>query len=77
MKVIERIADSLIRQVLTIDELQFGFVPGSRCYSCHPPAAGEISDGRQTYLYGFLGHREGVRQSSSESDLVSNEKDWC
>ena len=28
MKVIKRIADSLIRQVVTIDELQFGFVPG-------------------------------------------------
>ena len=28
MKVIERIADSLIRQVVTIDESQFGFVPG-------------------------------------------------
>ena len=29
MKVIERIADSLIRQVLTIDESQFEFVPGN------------------------------------------------
>ena len=28
MKVIERIADSLIRQLVTIDESQFGFVPG-------------------------------------------------
>ena len=28
MKVIERIADSLIRQVVTIDESQFGFVLG-------------------------------------------------
>ena len=27
MKVIERIADSLIRQVVTIDESQFGFIP--------------------------------------------------
>ena len=28
MKVIERIADSLIRQMVSIDESQFGFVPG-------------------------------------------------
>ena len=28
MKVIERIADSLIRQVVTIDEKQFWFFPG-------------------------------------------------
>ena len=29
MKVFKWIADSLIRQVLTIDESQFGFIPGS------------------------------------------------
>ena len=29
IKVTERIADSLNRQVVTIDESQFGFVPGS------------------------------------------------
>ena len=29
MKVIERIADSLVRQIVAIDESQFGFVPGS------------------------------------------------
>ena len=28
MKVIERIADSLIQQMVSIDESQFGFVPG-------------------------------------------------
>ena len=28
MKVIEKIADSLIRQVVTIDEYQIGFFPG-------------------------------------------------
>ena len=28
LKVIERIHNSLIRQVVTIDESQFGFVPG-------------------------------------------------
>ncbi|MEW8582762.1 MAG: reverse transcriptase domain-containing protein [Candidatus Thiodiazotropha endolucinida] len=28
MKVLERIADGLIRQVVTIDDSQFGFVPG-------------------------------------------------
>ena len=40
-------------------------------------SAGEISHGKQTDLYGFHGPREGVRQSSTESDLVGNEKAWC
>ena len=29
MKVLERIVDGLIRQVVSIDDSQFGFVPGS------------------------------------------------
>ena len=33
----------------------------NRCNLCHPPAAGEISHGRQTDLYDFLGPIEGVR----------------
>ena len=28
MKILERIVDGLIRQVLSIDDSQFGFVPG-------------------------------------------------
>ena len=51
MKVIERIADSLIRQVVTV-----WVRPRqrhNRCNLCHPPAAEEISYTRQTDLYGF------------------------
>ena len=77
IKVTERIDDSLIRQVVNIDESQFGFVPVTTDAVCHPPAAGETSHGKQTYLYGFCGPREGVRLSFSESDLVGNEKAWC
>ena len=45
--------------------------------SLSSPAAGEISHGKQTDLYGFRGPRDGVLPSSSESDLVGNEKAWC
>ena len=38
----------------------------NRCNLCCPTAAGEISYGRQTDLYGFRGPGEGVRQSSSK-----------
>ena len=76
LKVAERIADSLIRQVVTIDESQFR-QRHNRCNLCHPPAAGEISYGKQTDLYGFRRPRECVRPSSSERDLVGNEKAWC
>ena len=72
IKVTERIAHSLIRQVVTTDESQFGFVPGRGTKD-----AGKISHTKQIDLYGFCGPREGVRPSSSESDLVGNEKAWC
>ena len=81
IEVTERIADSLNRQVVTIDESQFGFVRArqwhNRCNFYHPPAAGEIAHGKQTDLYVFCGPREGVQPSSSESDLVGSEKAWC
>ena len=76
IKVTERIADSLIRQMVTIDEsvLVSARQRHNRCNLCHLPAAGEISHGKQTDLYGFRGPREGVRPSSSISDLMGNEK---
>ena len=45
MKILKRIVDVLIRQVVSIDDSQFGFVPGRgiyRCNLCGPTAAGEI-----------------------------------
>ena len=47
------------------------------CHLYHPPAAGELSHGKQTDLYVFCGPIEGVRPSPSKSDLVGNEKAWC
>ena len=37
-------------------------------------SSGKISHGEQTDLYGFCEPREGIRPSSSESDLMDNEK---
>ena len=78
IKVTGRIADSLIRQVVTIDESVWvrARQRQNRCNLCHPPATGEISHGKQAGLYGFRGPREGFRPSSSESYLVGNEKAW-
>ena len=72
IKVTERIADSFIRQVVTIDESQAENNTCNLFFSSR--AADEIYNGKQTYLYCFRGHREGVRLSISESDLVGNEK---
>ena len=69
IKVTERIVDSLIRQVVTFDKSQFGFVPDRGTTD----AIFVIRQLQEKYH----GHREGVRQSSSESDLVGNEKAWC
>ena len=64
MKFIRWTADSLIRQVVTIDESQFGFVPGrgttdASFVICH---AGEIFHSKQTnlHVYCHFGLREGV-----------------
>ena len=58
MKILDRIVDGLIRQVVSIDDSQFGFVPGRalyRCNLCGPTAAGEIPSSEQEALYGLLG----------------------
>ena len=80
MKFTERIADSLIRQVVTIDESQFGFVPGrgtTHAFIVIRKLQEKYLTVSKTNLYGFRGHKGGVRPSSSESDLVGNEKAWC
>ena len=61
MKLIERIPDSLIRQVVTIDESQFEFVPGRSTID-----AGEVSYCRQTDLFRFCRPRKDINPSSSE-----------
>ena len=63
MKILERIVNGLIRQVVSIDDSQFGFFPGrgnTECNLCGPTAAGEIPGSKQAALYGLRGPREGI-----------------
>ena len=81
IKVTETIADSLIRKVVTIDESQFGFVSGrgttDTIFVIRQLQEKYLTVSKQIYKYGFRGPRECVRPSSSERDLVDNEKAWC
>ena len=52
MKVLERTVDGLIRQVVSIDDSQFGFVPG-RGNLCRQAAARKVSSCQQETLHGF------------------------
>ena len=76
MKVFKWIADSLIRQVVTIDESLFGFVPGRDTADAilfiRQLQEKYFTVGKQIYM--AIVDIEGVRPSSSESDLVGNEK---
>ena len=50
MKILERIVDSLIRQLVSIDDSQFGFVPGrgtTDAIFCFQAAAREVSSCQQ------------------------------
>ena len=63
MKILERIVDGLIRQVVSIDDSQFGFVPGrgtTDAIFCGPATAGEIPSSEQEALYGLRGPRESI-----------------
>ena len=62
MKILERIVYGLIRQAVSNDDSQFGFVPGRhyRCNLCGPAAAGEIASSEQEALYGLHGPRESI-----------------
>ena len=59
MKVLERIVDSLIRQLVSMDDSKFGFVPG-RGNLCCQAAAGEVSSCQQETLHGFCRPGEGI-----------------
>ena len=58
MKILERIVDGL-RQLVSIDNSQFGFVPG-RCNLCCQAAAREVSSCQQEILHGFRRPGEGI-----------------
>ena len=63
MKVLERIVDGLIRQLVSIEDSQFGFVPGrattDAIFVVGAPA-GKVSSCQQETLHGFCGPGEGV-----------------
>ena len=64
MKVMERIADSLIRKLVSIDESQFGFVPGKGTTDAisvfHQLQEKYLSKDKQALYYGLCGSREGI-----------------
>ena len=74
MKVIERIDGRLIRQVVTIDESQFGFVPGrgttDAIFVVHQLQEKYLTVGKRIYM-AF------VDLEKAFDDLVGNEKAWC
>ena len=53
MKVLERIADGLIRQVVSVEDSQFGFVPGRGRKMQSLLAARKVSSCQQQTLHGF------------------------
>ena len=79
MKVLERIVDSLIRQLVSIDNSQFGFVPGrgtTDAISVCQAATREVSGCQQETLHGCR-PGEGIWSNTSEGHLVGAEKTWC
>ena len=79
MKVLERIVDGLIRQLVST-WFPIWFRPRQRhnrhnLYS--QSAAREVSSCQQETLHGFCRPGEGVWPSASEGHLVGAEKTWC
>ena len=77
-KILERIVDGLIRQLVSIDNFQFGFVPGRGTTD----AIFVVRQLQEKYLaankrHGFRRPGEGVWSSASEGHLVGAEKTWC
>ena len=76
MKILERIVDGLIRQLVSIDNSQFGFVPGRGTTD----AIFVVRQLQEKYLaankrlHGFRRPGEGVWSSTSEGHLVGAEK---
>lgn len=63
MKVVERIVDGLIRQLVSIDDSEFGFVSGKstkKCNLCRQAAAREVPSCQKDILHGFRRPGEGI-----------------
>ena len=79
MRVLEKIVDGLIRQLVSIDDSQFGFVPGR----CTTDTIFVVRQLQEKYLaaikrlHGFRRPEEGIWSSASGSHLVGTEKTWC
>ena len=79
MKIMERILDGLIRQLVSVDNSQFGFVPGRGTTD----AIFVVRQLQEKYLagnkrlHGFHRPGEGVWSSAFKGHLVGAEKTWC
>ena len=79
MKVLKRIVGGLIRQLVLIDETQFGLVPGRGTTE----AILVVRQLQEMYLaankrlHGFRRPWEGIWSSASEGHLVGAENTWC
>ena len=78
MKILERIVDGLIRQVVSIDDSQFGFVPGrgttDAIFVVQQLQEKYLAVNKRLYNYGLRGPRESIWQCPSEGYLVGPEK---
>ena len=71
MKILERIVDGLIRQLVSINDSQFGLVPGIyRCNLCCQAAAREVSSCQQETVHGFRRPGEGVCHTGVGSNSI-------
>ena len=75
MKVLKRIVDGLLIQMVSINESQFGFIPGRG--TTDAINSREVSSCQQETLHGFHRPEEGVWSSTWEGHLVGAQKTWC
>ena len=65
MKIQERIVDSLIQQVVNIDDTSQA-LSQEKHYGCNPCGAanaGEMPNSKHIYFYGLPGHREAINSA--------------
>ena len=79
MKILERIVDGLIRQLVSIDDSQFGFVPGrgttDAIFVVRQLQEKYLATNKRLYM-AFI-DLEKAFVSASEGHLVGAEKTWC
>ena len=79
MKLLERVLNSFIREIVDHDSMQFGFVPGrgttDSIFIIHQ-IAGEVHCCQQATLLRLCLSGEDFRQCTQESSLVGLEEFW-